>query len=534
MSAIITDTFRRSNTQAFVNDVTSGSTNKYYVGIGRSDRWDANEDTSYPIPNSTGGYSDSLEVLNNVEALQQLTGTGNDNTAKIAIPNVALITGQKYKTYNSHDSSCFLPDVVNNILPCYGLKSVSDTLSYLYMCVAKYSDATTLAAIPNDTSAYDIQLMGTAGTVTASYWVLVQVITSPPTDQFLIVRTTALTSGTTPTLATVKNGSGGSGGSGGAVTGLHVVNGGRYATDAVLTGYLYLSDDSTGGVTPATVVTIPTANITATIQSGYKTITAVTLPNMGTWQKGVTKGSVRIVSTTSTAILASDYPAVITPIVAPLNGYGYNPFNVMPSWYASLEATLTGNISGDSLYNSYRQISVIKNPTVNGSPSGGTSTLNGLKYLTITSTTGNPNTDLIEGALLCQTTAGSGGSAADNLNGRLKVVGIVDTWDTTSPPGGTIGKLYYHQNYWTGFGELDITTTLVVSVGSMDSKGVITLGSTTTTATYSNNTAALLDNAEIKDDSVTYSRGDVLFVENRKKITRSSTQTEKIKIIIQF
>jgi len=516
MSAIITDTFRRSNTKAFVDDITSGSTNKYYVGIGRSDRWDANEDTSYPIPNSTGGYSDSLEVLNNVEALQRL-GTEIDNTAKIAIPNVALITGQKYKTYNSHDSSCFLPDVVNGLLPCYGLKSVNDTLSYLYMCVSKFSDATTLASIPNDTSVYDIQLIGTAGTSTASYWVLVQVITSPPTDQFLIVRTTALTSGTTPSLTTVKSGAGG------AVTGLHVVNGGRYATDAVLTGYLYYSDDSTGGVTPATVVAIPTGNITTTTQSVYKTITAVTLPNIGTWQKGVTKGSVRIISTTSTAILAGDYPAIIAPIVAPLNGYGYNPFNVMPSWYASLEATLTGNISGDSLYNSYRQISVIKNPTA---VLAAQSTYNALKYLTITSTTGNPTIELAEGALLCQTTAGSGVSAADNLNGRLKVVGIVDTWDSAN------NKLYYHQNYWTGFGELDITTTLVVSVGSMDSKGVITLG--TTTATYSNNTAALLDNAEIKDDSVTYSRGDVLFVENRKKITRSSTQTEKIKIIIQF
>jgi hypothetical protein len=522
MSAIITDTFRRSNTQAFVNDVTSGTTNKYYVGIGRSDRWDANEDTSYPIPNSTGGYSDSLEVLNNIEALQQLTGTGADNTAKIAIPNVALIAGQKYKTYNSHDSSCFLPDVANGLLPCYGLRSGIDSLSYLYMCVSKFSDATTLAAIPNDTSVYDIQLMGTAGNSTASYWVLVQVITSPPTDQFLIVRTTALTSSTTPTLATVKSGAGG------AVTGLHVVNGGRYATDAVLTGYLYYSDDTTGSVTPSTVVPITTANITTTTQSGYKTITAVTLPNIGTWQKGVTEGSVRIISTTSTTILASDYPAIIAPIVAPINGYGYNPFTVMPSWYASLEATLTGNISGDSLFNSYRQISVIKNPTVNGSPSGGTSTLNGLKYLTITSTTGTPAQDLIEGALLCQTTAGSGGTAANNLNGRLKVVGIVDTWDSTN------SKLYYHQNYWTGFGELDITTTLVVSVGSMDSKGVITLSAGNTTATYSNNTAEKLDNAEIKDDSVTYSRGEVLFVENRKKITRSSTQTEKIKIIIQF
>ena len=72
MSAIITDTFRRSNAKTFVDDIVSGPTNKYFIGIGRSDPWDAYEDTSYLIPSSTGGYSDSLEVLNNLQALQKL------------------------------------------------------------------------------------------------------------------------------------------------------------------------------------------------------------------------------------------------------------------------------------------------------------------------------------------------------------------------------------------------------------------------------------------------------------------------------
>jgi len=519
MSAIITDTFRRANAKAFVEDIRTGATNKYYIGIGKSDAYDVYEDTTYPIPAATGGYTDSLEVLNNLNTLKRITGTGSDDTAKLAIPNVALVSGKKYKTYDSHDSSCFLPDTANNILPCYGVRTVSESSSFLYMCVAKTAITTTLGTLPTDTSAYTIATVASTDSTGTSYWVLVQEIVSPASDSFIIVRDSVLTSGTTPTAATVKSAAGG------AVVGLHVITGGKYAADAVLTGYLYLSDDTTGGVTPTHVVAIPTGNITTVTTGASKTITAVALPNLGTWQYGATKGNVRIVSTTATAVDALDYPAIISPIIAPLNGFGYLPSTVMPTWFASLETTLNGNIDGDSLLNSYRQISVVKNPT--GASGAGPATYNASKYLTTAGVSGDAGL-LVEGALLCQTiayTSGATGAAGDNLNGRLKVVGVVDKYDSGA------NKLYYHQNYSTGFNELALGST-TVAVGTITPKGVITL--TGTVVTYSNSSVGALDNAEIKDDPTTYSRGEVLFVENRKRITRSDAQSEKVKIIIQF
>lgn len=507
MSAIITDTFRRSNAKTFVDDIVNvSSANKYFIGIGRSDPWDAYEDTSYPIPSSTGGYSDSLEVLNNLQALQKLGSTAD--TAKIVIPNVALTIGAKYKTYNSHDSSCFLPDSVNDLLPCYGLRVVSSNSSFLYMCVGKDAATTTLAVAPTGTS-YDIEGVGT-GAGNVSHWVLVQEITSLSSDLFVEIRTTALTGGTA---ATVKSGSGG------ALTGLHVINGGRYPVTATLTGYLYLSDDTTANLGD-TVTAIPTVNITTSISSGYKVITGVSLPVAQSTYKGITKGSVRIIS--PGAVGAGDYPAIVAPIVAPSSGFGYNPFDVMPSWFASLQATLSA-IGNDTFYNSYRQISVIKNP--NGVT--GQTTYNALKYLSGVSVTTGDAANLVEGALLCQTRSGAGGTAADNFSGRITVVGVVDKYVAD----GANSKLYYHQNYWSGFSELSLNPKNV-TVGSMTASGTITLGNTT--VSYANGTAVLLDNAEITDSATTFSRGDVLFVENRKKITRGITQTENIKIIIQF
>jgi len=506
MSAIITDTFRRSNAKAFVDDIVGGATNKYFIGIGRSDRWDAYEDTSYPVPSSTGGYSDSLEVLNNLQALQKL-GSGAD-TAKIVIPSVALTVGAEYKTYNSHDSSCFLPDTANSLLPCYGLRIVSAVSSFLYVCVGKATSTTTLASVPTDVT-YGIATVGAGAT--ASYWVLVQEITSPSSDLFVEIRTTALTAITTPAAATVK------GGSGGALTGLHVINGGRYPQAATLTGYLYLSDDGIVTNVGDTVIAITSSNISWSIVGGYKVITSVTLPvGVGAY-KGIIKGSVRIISTA--AVVPGDYPAIVAPIVAPSSGFGYNPFDVMPSWFASLQATLSA-IGNDTFYNGYRQISVIKNPNATAIDS----TYNALKYLAGTDLTNGLAAELVEGALLCQTRTGTGGTISDNLSGRLTVVGVVDKYDPDND------KLYYHQNYWSGFSELS-TTIKSVSVGSMDARGVISLGNTT--VSYSN-TVASLDNAEITDSAATFSRGDVLFVENRRKITRSNTQTENIKIIIQF
>ena len=107
------------------------------------------------------------------------------------------------------------------------------------------------------------------------------------------------------------------------------------------------------------------------------------------------------------------------------------------------------------------------------------------------------------------------------------MVGVVDKYVAD----GANSKLYYHQNYWSGFSELSVSNKNV-TVGSMTASGTITLGNTT--VSYANGTAVLLDNAEITDSATTFSRGDVLFVENRKKITRGTTQTENIKIIIQF
>ena len=73
MSAIITENFRRNNTRLFLNDISIPTIGKYYLGIGKQDRWsDSEEDLGFVTPDAVGTRADELEVLNNLSTLVSL------------------------------------------------------------------------------------------------------------------------------------------------------------------------------------------------------------------------------------------------------------------------------------------------------------------------------------------------------------------------------------------------------------------------------------------------------------------------------
>tara|TARA_R110000796_G_scaffold219450_1_gene335443 strand:- start:700 stop:1005 length:306 start_codon:yes stop_codon:yes gene_type:complete len=79
-------------------------------------------------------------------------------------------------------------------------------------------------------------------------------------------------------------------------------------------------------------------------------------------------------------------------------------------------------------------------------------------------------------------------------------------------------KVYYHQNEVTGFGNFTNNETIDFTVaGSAIASNVNTLSSAATVA-------AGFDT----------SSGEVLFLENRDPIQRSTTQVEDVKLIIEF
>jgi hypothetical protein len=184
--------------------------------------------------------------------------------------------------------------------------------------------------------------------------------------------------------------------------------------------------------------------------------------------------------------------AVIVPRIAPVNGFAYTPREILPAWYVSISISAADDINRDGLYTPYRQISLVKEPlAVN--QAGDVSTLGTLRY----AEAANDISDLN----LLRT-----GDIIEFTNGTRA---FYDTYDLVD------GKyrLYFHQNDNTGYGSIPFTAGSFTNISGNG-----------TVYTY----------LEIKGNEYTTSTGTVVFIENRKAISRAENQTEQIKIIIQL
>lgn len=591
MAAIITDTFRRNNAKLFIGDIANRFNtdelghydsltphrNKYYLGIGRSDKWDANEESlNFTIPSPLGSFSDNIEVFNNLATLVLL---GPTNTS-IVIPNIRWSAGSIYRAYDSYDSSCFY-SAQGGILPCY--VTVPD--DGIYMCVKSPGTATAAGSTPLDaTSEYK-----PIATADGYVWVLIQKFTGFAvefiTDQFVEVRRTALEDTALSDCRT---------NSGGLVTGFKIVSNGTYASTPTV--WLRGTDGlSYGGVTSVTqhsftlgsktfatnivasasafdagqtVKIISTGNpaywLLGTITSfaGTQLIVNVTsfapgatgqpslwdfeiqnVPNTGgtkdtsyALQLSVTmaNGGIASVSLPSGSFptfvspltsfpkgfLATSVeirngnptvPAQIIPIMSPFNGFGYNPSDILPAWYAGVSVSLNGNItedgdtSADNFYTPYRQISIIKNTNASSQI-----TVNALRSLTLTGSI--PTVDVNANVVITDT------------NGLPLAIA-----DYTETVGG-VKKIYFHQNSTTGYREMPAPTS--TDQAAFKIAGVTYNYNAINQSELSKITTDIHGNQLIFNGYPYY--GEVVFVENRKKVVRALNQNEKIKIIIQF
>lgn len=482
MSAIITENFRRNNTRLFLNDISAQTNGKYYLGIGKQDPWPDTlvpgtpptfideENISFSPPVAVGTQADALEVLNNLStlvSLNSLTGVGR------VIPAVAWKSGNVYQAYSSYNSAPFYPS--STLQPCYVTISGA-----IFLCLKTGPDlltGSTVVPFVQSPSKY------APFTLSDGYiWVLVQ---EAPTQQivrnntFTDIRATKLT-GTEETNSTTQ--------CGGVVTGFTIVSGGSGYTNSGTTPSvlkLRVNDGFTSTDRSSTSVTLE-----YTVNELTGAIATVSFPD-GWPAYSATPGAAIGALFASIEFTGSGSRATIVPTIAPAKGFAYDPSAVMPSWFAAIAISLQDDLSGDNFYSRYRQISIVKNPTVEaGQESAGT--LNALKYINFPDTT-----DVNSLAV--------GINSSDLKNAAGDVIGYADKLITTSPK-----KLYFHQNLSSGYRELP-------------QSGSIEVGSTPYVYTS-------INNGEFINDG----NAEVLFTENRSFITRTSGQTEDLILIIQF
>jgi len=525
MAAIVTSNFRTLNAKKLKQQVSSSSV---YVGIGKSDVWSlTTSDTTDTTPFTPADTLDQLgEARANLIGLKKIVGTEISHV----IPRYTWTSGNSYYAWDSDDASIFDKAfyIITSEFKVYkcikaggGASSIqptqtltdptaeSDGYIWKYMYTTGVQDAEnflTNSYMPVKTislAAEAILAVSSSSSTTAILTETVDEITIGMTVSGTNVSGTPVVqaiNGSVLTLSTAQT-----------LTAADILTF-AWAADADAEAQLseadyaqYLNqkasrDSSTAagierievtaggtGYTSAPTVTITGdgsgATATATVSAGA--VTAVTVTGKGT--------NYRVVDITFSGGGGSD--AAARAVLAPKAGHGTDPIAELGGFFISLNTKLDGNDGGDlTVGNDFRQIILLDEPRdYNATPlAGNVATANTLKATSYLQSSTAVTAFTVDELIVGQT---SGAQAY-----------VVEL-------NGDDSRIRYHQNSKTGY-------------TAFQNSEVVT-GQTS-------NTSATLTSSANGAPEVDRLSGDILFLENRDPISRTTTQIEDIKVIIEF
>jgi len=531
MAAIITSNFRTLNAKHFKEQISGSSV---YVGIGKSDVWSlTTSDTTDTTPFTPNDRLDDLG-----EARANLIGLKKIASADIAhvIPRHTWTSGNSYYAWDSDDPDIFDKAfyIVTSEFKVYkcikaggGASSIqptqtltdptaeSDGYTWKYMYTISVADAEKF--LTNSYMPVKTVSLGASATVAVASSTTTITLTETVAEIGVGMTVSGTNVGSGKTVSAI-NGSvlTLSGTPDGSVSGILTF---AYANDAAAEAVLseadyaqYLNqkasrdsatDDGIERIevtaagtsyngAPTVTITGDGSGATATaVMAGSgssQTLSSVTVNNKGT---NYTFADIAI-----TGAAGSDATAKV--VLAPKAGHGVDPVSELGGFFISLNTKLDGNDGGDlTVGNDFRQITLINEPRdYNSTPLAGNiataDTLKGTKYLDFNSSA--TVTNYVVDELIVGGTSGA----------QAYVVEI----------DGSNGYLRYHQNSKTGY--------------TAFTNGEVITGQT------SNTTGTLESSNAVGAPEVDRSSGEILFLENRNPINRTTTQIEDIKVIIEF
>ena len=529
MTAIVTTPFRVVNAENFKEDVSS-TDNSVYVAIGKSDVWStATSDLTDTTPFTP---QDRLDDINT--AYQNMIGMKKVTASDVShiVPRYTWTSGRTYVAWDSEDATIYdkefyiitsefkvykcikAPATASTIEPVHintDPTSESDGYTWKYMYTVTVTAAEkflTISYMPVATLVYP-----TTGTVSGTVSSSTAVTLAAANEKIKVGQlvtgsgisgsvTVANVSGTSVTLSSVQS-----------IADTTVLTFGRFANTDVNFANQTAQINSLAAPKAAG---IERAEVTAG-GTGYTSAPTVTITGDGTGATAtatVAGGAVTAINITDKG---TDYTvAQITltggggslgtarAVIAPQNGHGTDPVSELGAFFVGLNVQLSGSEGGDlTVGNDFRQVSLIKNPEQFGSTDIATaSTLRSRRALVLASSAATTN------FAVDQVIVGSSSGA------KAYLVEI----DTTNK------VLYYYQNEKTGFADFTQNDTIT---GTLPNGGSATLDQTSGTSWYG--TAANGYGPEVKNAS-----GQLIFLENRAPINRSSSQIEDIKLIVEF
>jgi len=525
MAAIVTSNFRTLNAKKLKQQVSSSSV---YVGIGKSDVWSlTTSDTTDTTPFTPADTLDQLgEARANLIGLKKIVGTEISHV----IPRYTWTSGNSYYAWDSDDASIFDKAfyIITSEFKVYkcikaggGASSIqptqtltdptaeSDGYIWKYMYTTGVQDAEnflTNSYMPVKTISLAAEAILAVSSSSSTTAILTETV-----DEITIGMTVSGTNVSGTPVVQVINGSVLTLSTAQTLTAADILTF-AWASDADAEAQLseadyaqYLNqkasrDSSTAagierievtaggtGYTSAPTVTITGdgsgATATATVSAGA--VTAVTVTGKGT--------NYRVVDITFSGGSGSD--AAARGVLTPKAGHGVDPIAELGGFFISLNTKLDGNDGGDlTVGNDFRQIILLDEPRdYNATPlAGNVATANTLKATSYLQSSTAVTAFTVDELIVGQT---SGAQAY-----------VVEL-------NGDDSRIRYHQNSKTGY-------------TAFQNSEVVT-GQTS-------NTSATLTSSANGAPEVDRLSGDILFLENRDPISRTTTQIEDIKVIIEF
>ena len=578
MAAIVSNNFRSLNAKGFIEDVRSEQSN-IYIGVGKTTAW---QDSTPSLQDFTDGQAplpvDTIDDVNEARANMIGMKLLKNNEVSHVVPRYDWTAGTIYTPWDSDDPNIF----ENSENPFYVLtrdfkvykcidRLASTTLAsdtpakvqaapfetadgykwkYMYTITATDSEkfltrsympvktltvSTEAKAVTGQTAtanaAITIELENENPNITVGQRVSANVVTGTFANTTLVTAVsgkfvtftanaveyttaanTVFTFGDfedTNPLYDQQQAQKNSIALAGGIDRIEVTDTGSGYTDinSALADEIFILGDGTGGAVTTTSITKISNTITRIVPSSPGT-----------------NYSVAQVSIIDSELTGSGFKA--RAVIPPPSGHGVDPVAELGGFYVAANTQISGVDDTDIANNQdFRQITIIKNPTV-GSPGkvetkaeasargSNRGTFRATKFLSYDTTDEAVQPAVIGMANLVQNgndvllKGSQGAASAQGVIPRAYVTNV----DTTA------GRIYYVQNSLTGYNSFPATDTLTYSDSGAPTG---TVGGITLTA--SNGVT------DFNKQS-----GEILFIENRDPIQRSSTQVEDIKLILEF
>jgi len=488
MAAIITEKFRQHNAEQFFESFSEASASTYYLFIGKSS----------PFSVSTSGGDDNSPPTPNDDVVLEQHKWDSMLAAKLISSSDVVYCAPRRNWTNSTTYDMYEHDISVSNPTSSGATNLWD--STFYFMTSEYRvykvldnnggtaysgvEPTTTSAIPFELGGYTLQYM---------YTLSVSNIDKFLTSDFIPVVTDSTIS------AAAVNGS---------IDTVRITAGSGY-TDG--TYYTAIDGDGSSGIVE---IVVSGGAIQPQGSSGTNVFAAGT---------GYTFATVDLTDTysdnalTLSSSIGAGTGGSVTPIISPRGGHGFNAVEELGAHYVMMNTKLEQAEGDDvTVANDFREVGIVKDPYNFGTTTVSSASTRRQSYAIKFASA--PATDYIIDEKITQSTTGA--------------VGRVVEWDATN------NILYYVQERFADFG-INAAGNYVAFSGANTVTGATSLAAAIPSSTASENVTLTggtvltfttgYANPELEPDS-----GHILYVENRRPISRASDQTEDIKIVVEF